>query len=128
LPRLAARERRRRHHRAPWPARQRGGQLPQHSDRRAARGGVVYTVVNPMSTTPASATAIPATGGAAAPARRSKIALYVQLARPFTLLPPLLGIVSGAVCAFGSVHNPDPARQLTWSVVLTVALGSLCAA
>jgi 4-hydroxybenzoate polyprenyltransferase len=25
------------------------------------------------------------------------------------------------------VHNPDPARQLTWSVVLTVALGSLCA-
>ena len=25
---------------------------------------------------------------------------YVRLARPFTLLPPLLGIVSGAVCAF----------------------------
>jgi 4-hydroxybenzoate polyprenyltransferase len=42
-------------------------------------------------------------------------------------LPPLLGIVSGAVCAFGSVHNPDPARRLTWSVILTVALGSLCA-
>src|SRR5258706_15089837 len=58
---------------------------------------------------------------------RSKLALYTQLARPFTLLPPLLGIVSGAVCAFGSVHNPDPARQLPWSVILTVALGSLCA-
>ena len=56
-----------------------------------------------------------------------KLRLYNQLARPFTLLPPLLGIVSGAVCAFGSVHNPDPQRQVTLSVVLTVALGSLCA-
>ena len=57
----------------------------------------------------------------------SKLSLYSQLARPFTLLPPLLGIVSGAVCAFGSVHNPDPSRSLTLSVVLTVILGSLCA-
>lgn len=53
--------------------------------------------------------------------------LYSDLARPFTLLPPLLGIISGAVCAFGSAHNPDPARELTLSVILTVALGSLCA-
>jgi 4-hydroxybenzoate polyprenyltransferase len=52
---------------------------------------------------------------------------YVQLARPFTLLPPLLGIISGAVCAWGSAHNPDPARAVTASVILTVALGSLCA-
>ena len=52
---------------------------------------------------------------------------YLRLARPFTLLPPLVGIVSGAVCAFGSAHNPDPARRVTWAVVLTVALGSLCA-
>lgn len=52
---------------------------------------------------------------------------YLRLARPFTLLPPLLGIVSGAVCAFGSAHNPDPARRATWAVVLTVAIGSLCA-
>ena len=56
-----------------------------------------------------------------------KLSLYAQLARPFTLLPPLLGIVSGAVCAFGSVHNPDPSHRLTWSVLLTVTLGSLCA-
>ncbi|MEO8503110.1 MAG: UbiA family prenyltransferase [Acidobacteriota bacterium] len=56
-----------------------------------------------------------------------KLGLYSQLARPFTLLPPLLGIVSGAVCAFGSVHNPDPTRAVTASVILTVALGSLCA-
>jgi 4-hydroxybenzoate polyprenyltransferase len=56
-----------------------------------------------------------------------KLRLYVQLARPFTLLPPLLGIVSGSICAFGSVHNPDPEARLTLSVVLTVILGSLCA-
>src|SRR5687768_5769072 len=53
---------------------------------------------------------------------------FISLARPFTLLPPLLGIISGAVCAWGSAHNPDAARQLTSSVILTVALGSLCAA
>src|SRR5438105_12127095 len=52
---------------------------------------------------------------------------YLRLARPFTLLPPLVGIVSGAVCAFGSAHNPDPARGVTWAVVLTVLVGSLCA-
>lgn len=52
---------------------------------------------------------------------------YVSLARPFTLLPPLLGIISGAVCAWGSAHNPDPSRAVTLSVVLTVVLGSACA-
>jgi 4-hydroxybenzoate polyprenyltransferase len=52
---------------------------------------------------------------------------YLRLARPFTLLPPLFGIVSGAVCAFGSAHNPDPSRRVTWAVILTVAIGSLCA-
>src|SRR5512143_2160036 len=51
----------------------------------------------------------------------------VRLTRPFTLLPPLLGIVSGAVCAFGSVHNPDPERRLTWAIVGAIALGSVCA-
>jgi 4-hydroxybenzoate polyprenyltransferase len=53
---------------------------------------------------------------------------FLALARPFTLFPPLLGIISGAVCAWGSIHNPDPQRALTLSVILTVALGSLCAA
>ncbi len=52
---------------------------------------------------------------------------YVTLARPFTLLPPLFGIISGAICAFGSAHNPDPSRSLTSSVVLTIVLGSICA-
>jgi 4-hydroxybenzoate polyprenyltransferase len=53
---------------------------------------------------------------------------WLTLARPFTLLPPLLGIISGAVCAWGSAYNPDPTRALTSSVILTVALGSICAA
>ncbi|MEO8216382.1 MAG: UbiA family prenyltransferase [Acidobacteriota bacterium] len=53
---------------------------------------------------------------------------YVKLARAFTLLPPFLGIVSGAVCAWGSIHNPDPSRQLGSAVIFTVVLGSLCAA
>ena len=57
----------------------------------------------------------------------NKLQLYSQLARPFTLLPPLLGIVSGAICAFGSVHNPDQQHRLTLSVIFTVILGSLCA-
>ncbi len=53
---------------------------------------------------------------------------YLELARPFTLLPPLLGIISGAVCAWGSVHNPDPSRAVTLPVLFTVILGSACAA
>lgn len=57
----------------------------------------------------------------------SKLSLYNQLARPFTLLPPLLGILSGSICAFGSLHNPDPERRLTLAVVATIILGSLCA-
>jgi 4-hydroxybenzoate polyprenyltransferase len=53
--------------------------------------------------------------------------VWLRLVRPFTLLPPLLGILSGAVCAFGSAHNPDPARRLTWPIVVTVVIGSLAA-
>ncbi len=53
---------------------------------------------------------------------------YLAFTRPFTLLPPTLGVVSGAICAWGSAWNPDPARVLSWHVVLTVCLGSACAA
>jgi geranylgeranylglycerol-phosphate geranylgeranyltransferase len=62
-----------------------------------------------------------------APKRPAGFAHYVRLARPFTLLPPLLGIVSGSICAFGSVHNPDPTRAVSLAVLATVVLGSLCA-
>jgi 4-hydroxybenzoate polyprenyltransferase len=53
--------------------------------------------------------------------------LALRLSRPFTLLPPLLGILSGAVCAFGSVHNPDLARRVTPELLGIVALGAFCA-
>src|SRR5258708_21432851 len=91
------------------------------------------TALRPAAPAAGTAAAAPvpalASVSASAPAapRESKPRLYAALARPFTLLPPLLGIVSGAVCAFGSAHNPDPARRLTLAVVATVALGSLCA-
>jgi 4-hydroxybenzoate polyprenyltransferase len=63
-----------------------------------------------------------------APGLRERLGLYLKLSRPFTLLPPTLGVVSGAVTAFGSAANPDPARRVSVAVVLTVILGSLCAA
>jgi geranylgeranylglycerol-phosphate geranylgeranyltransferase len=55
------------------------------------------------------------------------LATAVRLTRPFTLLPPLLGILSGAVCAFGSAHNPDPTRHVTPALLLVVVFGSFCA-
>jgi geranylgeranylglycerol-phosphate geranylgeranyltransferase len=54
--------------------------------------------------------------------------LYFAFTRPFTLLPPTFGVVSGALTAFGSAHNPDPLRRFSLPVVATIALGSLCAA
>ena len=53
---------------------------------------------------------------------------FLAFTRPFTLLPPLLGVISGALTAFGSAHNPDPERRADLSLVATVVLGSLCAA
>jgi len=53
---------------------------------------------------------------------------FLSFTRPFTLLPPLLGVISGAITAFGSAHNPDPQRRLDGSVLAGVVLGSLCAA
>ena len=56
---------------------------------------------------------------------------FVRVTRPFTLLPPILGVVSGAITAWGSASNPHLLaglpRQWTWSVVWAVALGSACA-
>src|SRR5260221_4106653 len=58
--------------------------------------------------------------------------VYVRFTRPFTLLPPLLGVVSGAVTAWGSVSNPrvlaGMPRQWTWDIAAMVLLGSACAA
>ena len=58
--------------------------------------------------------------------------LYVRFTRPFTLLPPLLGVVSGAITAWGSASNPQRLAGLTpaWTgaIVVSIALGSACAA
>ena len=60
------------------------------------------------------------------------VRLFVRFTRPFTLLPPLLGVISGAVTAWGSASNPQVLlgvpRAWTWSILGTIALGSACAA
>jgi len=38
----------------------------------------------------------------------SKLKAYVDFARPFTLLPPALGVLSGAVTAWGAGHSKPP--------------------
>jgi 4-hydroxybenzoate polyprenyltransferase len=61
-----------------------------------------------------------------------KARLYARFTRPFTLLPPLIGVISGAITAWGSASNPHvlagQPRQWTWHLVLTIVLGSACAA
>lgn len=57
---------------------------------------------------------------------------YVRFTRPFTLLPPLLGVISGAITAWGSASNPHflagLPRQWTPAILWTILLGSACAA
>ena len=62
-----------------------------------------------------------------APAARPAGALrsYVELARPFTLLPPALGVVSGAFTAWGAGGTKAP---LTLALVLPIVWGALMAA
>ncbi len=55
----------------------------------------------------------------------SKVKAYLDLARPFTLLPPALGVVSGAVTAWGAGGNRPP---LTIALVMPVLYGTLMAA
>jgi 4-hydroxybenzoate polyprenyltransferase len=58
--------------------------------------------------------------------------LYFRFTRPFTLLPPLLGVVSGAITAWGSASNPHVLaglpRRFTAGIATMIVLGSLCAA
>jgi 4-hydroxybenzoate polyprenyltransferase len=51
---------------------------------------------------------------------------FVELARPFTLLPPALGVVSGAVTAWGSGHVAHP--PVTGRLLWPIAFGTLMAA
>ncbi len=53
---------------------------------------------------------------------RRQAGLYVELSRPFTLLPPLVGFLSGAVTAFGA---SPPLAEVSW---VHPVVGSLMAA
>ena len=50
--------------------------------------------------------------------------LYLELGRPFTLVAPALGFLSGAVTAIGA-HPPEP---WSWSLLVYPLIGSLMAA
>lgn len=54
-----------------------------------------------------------------------KLAVYTDFARPFTLLPPALGVVSGAVTAWGAHGTRAP---LASALLLPVLWGALMAA
>jgi 4-hydroxybenzoate polyprenyltransferase len=54
-----------------------------------------------------------------------KIRLYWEFARPFTLIAPALGMLSGGVTALGAHHEPVP---LDARLLLKIVLGTLMAA
>jgi 4-hydroxybenzoate polyprenyltransferase len=62
---------------------------------------------------------------APAPARTGRLQAYVELARPFTLLPPALGVLSGAVTAWGAGHAKP---SITAELLMPVLYGTLMAA
>ena len=64
----------------------------------------------------------------------SRLGVYTRMTRPFTLLPPLIGMVSGAVTALGAIAHREgksfleavpsfPDHTLLW-----IGLGALLAA
>ncbi|HYQ96109.1 MAG TPA: UbiA family prenyltransferase [Candidatus Eisenbacteria bacterium] len=55
---------------------------------------------------------------------REKLSLYWELARPFTLLAPALGMFTGSLIALGATH---PVPLVPW-VAVKIALGTLMAA
>jgi 4-hydroxybenzoate polyprenyltransferase len=62
---------------------------------------------------------------AADTAPRGKARVFLDFARPFTLMPPALGVVSGAVTAWGAGHHKV---QVTGVLVMPVVFGALMAA
>jgi geranylgeranylglycerol-phosphate geranylgeranyltransferase len=68
---------------------------------------------------------VSATATAPSPARTGTVQAYIDLARPFTLLPPALGVLSGAVTAWGAGHARPP---ITGDLLMPVLFGSLMAA
>jgi 4-hydroxybenzoate polyprenyltransferase len=64
-------------------------------------------------------------GTAVFSAPRGKLQAYVELARPFTLAPPALGVLSGAATAWGAGHAKP---SVTVALLLPVFWGTLMAA
>ena len=52
-----------------------------------------------------------------------KLRAYIELGRPFTLIAPALGVLSGAVTAIGA-HPRDP---LSWSILVPAFIGATMA-
>ena len=55
---------------------------------------------------------------------QSRVALWAELSRPFTLVAPALGVVSGSITAAGA-HPRDP---WTSALFINMAIGALMAA
>jgi len=53
----------------------------------------------------------------------SKAPLYLKFLRPFTLLPPMVGMISGGITAFGAY----PKYALSPRIAISIALGTLMA-
>ena len=60
---------------------------------------------------------------ASPPPQRRNLALYWEFSRPFTLLPPALGMLSGGITAVGAA----PSTSLTWMVGFNLIVGTLMA-
>lgn len=56
--------------------------------------------------------------------RRPRLELYWEFSRPFTLLAPALGMLSGGITALGA----EPPTPFRWAVGLNLVLGTLMAA
>jgi geranylgeranylglycerol-phosphate geranylgeranyltransferase len=54
-----------------------------------------------------------------------RLALYWEFARPFTLIAPALGMLSGGITALGAHHSPVP---ITLGLILHILCGTLMAA
>src|SRR5581483_3138312 len=110
------RKRARSHTRRTWNLEQRHVEFHQHG-RGSGRGPGARMSVDQQ-------TAARAGVGVGRPPRQSAARAFVDLARPFTLVAPALGFVSGAATAIGAF----PREPWTSTLLIAPAIGSLMAA
>jgi 4-hydroxybenzoate polyprenyltransferase len=106
--------------------RERGAQGPAAGDREPGKRSGPESPARSGVDSAAGPPSVPRdpTLPAAGPGRQARAALWIELSRPFTLVAPALGVVSGAITAAGA------APREAWSLELIVypMLGSLMAA